>query len=179
MHKVIVKTDKGTKILRTKWRKIYADDGTLLYEGYAYHEKPCGNGTSYFHNGNKYQEGEFGIKGLLSGKEYYPDGDLKFEGKFRLNTAYGPNAPVEGAFYGLDGELVYQGKFAIRTGGVGYPMVVTPGGFGPIPQRGRPEELKVLMWDDVENASENSILSIIRSMLMHLCPKFKDKSGIL
>ena len=136
--------------IKTDWMRIISNDGILLYEGYAFNRKPCGKDISYFGNGNKYQEGQFGIKGLLSGKEYYPNGKLRFEGEFRLNRAYGPNAPVSGAFYNTEGILLYMGKFQIRTGGVGYPMVVIPEQYGPIPQADRPKELKYLMWEDIK-----------------------------
>ncbi len=52
--------------------RIYTDDHVLLYEGCLYRGKPCGMGISYYPNGNIYQEGIFGIKGLLIGKEYFP-----------------------------------------------------------------------------------------------------------
>lgn len=137
--------------LKTEWKRILAEDGTLLYVGYTYHGKPCGEGTAYFNNGNKYQEGQFGVKGLLSGKEYYPNGNLRFEGEYRLNTAYGPNAPIEGVFYDCSGKLVFQGCFQLRSGGVGYPTVAVPSEYGPIPQSSAPKELKFLLWNDVKD----------------------------
>ena len=135
--------------MKAEWKRIVSDNGILLYEGYTFNNKPYGKGTTYFSNGNRYQEGQFGIKGLLSGKEYYPNGNLRFEGEFRLNRAYGPNAPISGAFYDEEGRLVFQGKFQLRYGGVGYPMVVMPEQYGPVPQAGRPKELKYLMWEDI------------------------------
>ena len=142
---------KKIEKLKTERERVFAKDGTILYEGHTYHGKPCGEGTSYFHNGNKYQEGQFGVKGLLSGTEYYPNGKLRFEGEYRLNIAYGPNAPIEGSFYDESGKVVYQGRFELKYGGVGYPIVVVPSAFGPIPQPDKPEELNYLMWKDVES----------------------------
>ena len=133
----------------TEWKRIYAEDKTLLYEGNVYKDKPCGKGTSYYRNGNKYQEGRFGIKGLLSGKEYYSNGNLRFEGEFRLNTAYGPNIPVSGNVYDIDGKFIFQGRLTVHLGGVGYPKVVKPEQFGPVPLRDHPKGLMPLMWEDV------------------------------
>jgi len=147
--RITVNTEKADVTVETERGKLLSTDGALLYEGYLYKGKPCGDGVSYYENGNKFQEGHFGIKGLLSGKEYYPDGHLRFEGLFRLNKAYGPNAPVSGSYYDREGNLVYQGNFKLRFGGVGYPSVVIPETYGPIPQSARPEELEYLMWNDV------------------------------
>ena len=133
-----------------EWTRIYSEDNVLLYEGFTLNGKPYGEGISYFHNGNKYQEGQFGIKGLLSGKEYYPNGNLRFEGEYRLNRAYGPNPPVDGSFYDEDGNLVFRGKFQLRVGGVGYPWVVDPKSYGSIPQKDRPADLHYVMWGDVD-----------------------------
>lgn len=135
--------------MKAEWKRIVSADGILLYEGYTFNNKPYGEGTSYYSNGNKYQEGRFGIKGLLSGKEYYPNGNLRFEGEFELNRAYGPNAPISGAFYDTEGKLVFQGKFQLQHSGLGYPTVVTPEEYGAIPQKDEPKNLDYLMWDDV------------------------------
>ena len=127
-------------------KKIYSKGHILIYEGHVLGEKPYGPGIAYFHNGNKYQEGQFGVKGLLSGKEYYPNGQIRFEGEFRINRAYGPNAPVEGIFYDKAGNLIYHGKFKIHVGGVGYPTVEIPKGYGSIPQPERPKDLEYLTY---------------------------------
>nr|MBQ6243002.1 hypothetical protein [Lachnospiraceae bacterium] len=96
---------------------MVSEDNRLLYEGFTYKDKPYGTGVAYFSNGAKYQEGQFGIKGLLSGKEYYPNGSLRFEGEFRLNRAYGPNPPLSGSFYDSEGKLLYQREFKLHRGG--------------------------------------------------------------
>lgn len=136
--------------INTEWKRIYSEDGTLLYEGNVYKDKPCGKGVSFFHNGNKYQEGEFGINGLLSGKEYYPNGKMRFEGRFRIHTAYGPNPPIEGTAYDIEGNPIYRGKFKIHYGGVHHPVVMVPKRYGSIKQQECPRELNYLWLHDLE-----------------------------
>lgn len=119
-------------------REIFDERGNLLYEGYALHNAPYGFGIAYFENGTIYREGIFDIKGIVQGKEYYPSGRLRFEGKWSLTTGYGPNAPWDGNAYGEDGELIYSGKFEIKRGGVGWPMIQKPKGF-PLEQKERPK----------------------------------------
>ena len=76
---------------------------------------------------------------LLCGREYYPSGNLRFEGTFGINRGYGPNYPRYGKFLSDDGTTTFEGKIQLRFGGVGYPMVVEPKEFGPIPQACRPK----------------------------------------
>lgn len=99
-------------------RKLFSDDEGLLYEGYTVNNKPYGLGTVYFANGNKFREGIFDIKGLAEGKEYYPNGNVRFEGYWQINTAYGPNYPVLGSLYNEKGQLMFSGKFEVKRGGV-------------------------------------------------------------
>ena len=132
---------------RSMFKRLYDNQGNLLYEGYTLNEAPYGAGTVYYANGNKYQEGRFDIKGLLEGREYYPDGHIRFQGIFRIHDAYGPNAPVYGKFYDESGKLIYDGKFEVRSGGVGYPTVKKPESFGSIVQNGRPK-YRFLQWSD-------------------------------
>ena len=124
---------------KTEWRRLYDENGVLVYEGFTFHECPCGAGTAYFPDGTIYREGVFGIKGLLCGREYYPSGNLRFEGTFGINRGYGPNYPRYGKFLSDDGTTTFEGKIQLRFGGVGYPMVVEPKEFGPIPQACRPK----------------------------------------
>ena len=77
------------------------------------------------------------MKGIVKGKEYYPTGQLRFEGRWCLTGGYGPNAPCDGNAYSEDGELIYSGKFEIKRGGVGWPMIQKPKGF-PLEQKERP-----------------------------------------
>lgn len=111
------------------YKRIFDEYGNLLYEGNTLHNAPYGFGTAYFENGNVYREGIFDIKGIVQGKEYYPSGQLRFEGQWSLTRGYGPNAPYDGNAYGENGELIYSGKFEIKRGGVGWPMIQKPKGF--------------------------------------------------
>ena len=106
-------------------KRLYSDNGELVYEGYADGDRPYGLGVSYYPNGNKYREGVFGLKGLKEGKEYYSNGQVKFEGTFR-SPGYGPNYPYIGNYYKRNGELLFSGKFEVKKGGVGYPMMKYP-----------------------------------------------------
>ena len=132
---------------RSEFKRLYDDQNNLLYEGYTLNGAPYGAGTVYYANGNKFQEGRFDIKGMIEGREYYPDGHIRFEGIFKIRSTYGPNAPVYGKFYDESGKLIYDGKFEVRSGGIGYPTVKKPKSFGSIVQNGRPE-YRVLQWND-------------------------------
>ena len=124
--------------------KLYYDTGELRYEGYysptdydvLYHE-PNGYGISYYKSGVVYREGLFQHGGLLEGKEYYPSGKLKFEGRYNDRKKdggyYGPSYPIHGKFYAEDGTLLYEGDFKVeKQGSIGYPKVVIPKDFGPL-----------------------------------------------
>ncbi|MBO6111288.1 MAG: hypothetical protein J6P12_10640 [Methanobrevibacter sp.] len=119
-------------------RQLHDEDGNLVYEGYTLNYSPYGFGKAYFANGDLYREGIFDIKGIVQGKEYYPSGQLRFEGQWCLTRGYGPNAPCDGKAYGENGELIYSGKFEIKRGGVGWPMIQKPKGF-PLEQKQRPK----------------------------------------
>lgn len=112
-------------------KKAYSDEGNLIYEGYTIYEQGYGEiayglGTSYFPNGNKCHEGVFERKGLLEGKEFYSNGQLKFEGIYGRCRGYGPHYPSFGNYYSKDGKLLFSGKFKVIFGGVGYPMIKEP-----------------------------------------------------
>lgn len=124
--------------------KLYYDTGELKYEGYyspteydaKFHE-PNGRGTYYYKKGIVYREGQFQHGGLLEGKEYYPSGKLKFEGRYNCRATdggyYGPSYPVCGKFFSEQGLLLYDGIFKIaKQGNVGYPKVIYPEGFGSL-----------------------------------------------
>ncbi len=129
------------------WNVINAEDGARLYEGFTLIDKPYGAGTAFFPDGSIYQEGVFGIKGLLCGREYYPNGNLRFEGAYVLCKGYGPNYPKYGKCYNEAGELYFNGELRLKFGGVGYPMVQNPPEFGPIPQVNQPH-ISFFMWED-------------------------------
>ena len=111
------------------FEKIFSDDEDLVYEGYTACGYPYGFGRLYFDNGNIYQEGIFDFKGLREGKEYYYNGQLKFEGIWSMTNGYGPNAPRIGNVYDEKGKMVFSGKFEIKKGGVGWPMIKYPSGY--------------------------------------------------
>lgn len=141
--------------MKEKWEQLFDDDGNLLYEGFTFNHKPSGAGTAYFRNGAKYQEGVFGIKGLLVGREYYSNGQLRFEGVYRLNRAYGPNPPVLGSFFDENGKLLHEGEAVWKYGGVGYPYGVNVKNFGKVHQDGKPL-LPCLMWEEARNDGRES-----------------------
>ena len=114
---------------RIERKKIFSDDNILLYEGYTLNGLPYGFGIAYFENGKVYREGIFDVKGIVQGKEYYPSGQLRFEGQWCITYGYGPNAPCNGNAYDENGEMIYSGKFEIKRGGVGWPMIQKPKGF--------------------------------------------------
>lgn len=131
-----------------QYKEFYYDNGRILYEGFTYEGKACGYGKLYWPDGNLYQKGVFGIKGLVAGKECYPDGNPKFIGKYLVWTGYGPNPPVSGRYFAPDGRLLYEGKFKIESqGGVGYPKVLIPEGYGSLPQQDSPKDVPFLNWE--------------------------------
>lgn len=119
-------------------KRIFAEDGKLAYEGYTLDNAPYGFGRAFFADGRIYRDGIFDMKGIVQGKEYYPSGEIRFEGQWCLTGGYGPNVPCEGNAYDEDGELIYSGKFEIKRGGVGWPMIQNPKGFA-IEQKERPK----------------------------------------
>jgi tetratricopeptide (TPR) repeat protein len=123
---------------RIERKRLFAESGELLYEGFTVNDRPYGFGTAYFPDGSKYREGIFDLKGIVQGREYYPNGQVRFEGRWILTYGYGPNAPAEGIAYDENGEETYSGTFEIKRGGVGYPMIQKPKGF-KIEQKERPE----------------------------------------
>ena len=131
------------------WKKQYDADQVFIYEGYTYKNHPYGAGTSYYPDGTKYQEGVFDVKGLVCGREYYPNGLIRFEGAYKIHKAYGPNPPVYGNYYDQTGSLIYSGEFQLQYGGVGYPTVITPKNYGPVEFVDRPR-VDWLMWEEKE-----------------------------
>lgn len=137
--------------MRKEWKKIYSDDGILIYEGFTVLDKPYGSGEAYYPDGTVYREGIFGIKGLLCGKEYYPSGKLRLECVFMLNRGYGPNYPSFGLFRSEDESFTYKGEFTYKPSGTGYPIIANPEELGPVIQHGSPD-LPALMWNEVDEA---------------------------
>ena len=122
----------GSKPARI-WKQIYRQDGTLGYEGFTENGRPHGAGKSFYPDGSTFQEGIFGEKGLLSGVEYYDNGQVRFDGILKFRYGYGPNYPVYGRCYYRDGRLMYDGEFKITFGGsMGYPHVAIPEDYGSL-----------------------------------------------
>ena len=134
--------------MEKKWDQIFSENCVLIYEGFTSKGKPCGTGTAYFANGNKYMEGTWGVKGLLSGREYYPNGQLRFEGKYCLNFGYGPNFPEKGRYFSETGDLLFNGSIPYMKSGVGYP-VSNDKRLGPVPQKDAPR-INWLSFSDCE-----------------------------
>lgn len=139
---------------KNEWKRLYNKKGILVYEGFTKNNKPCGAGTSYYSNGTIFQEGIFGVKGFLCGREYYQSGKLRFEGVCELNRNYGPNYPRYGFFQTEDGSLTYEGEFKLSFGGVGYPTVKKPGEYGAIRSRSD-VDIPVLMWEDEKSGNDS------------------------
>lgn len=105
-------------------KKLYHDD-VLTYEGNTICDNPYGLGTSFFSNGNKYQEGIFSFNGIIKGKEYYPNGNLRFEGIYDV-CFYGSNYPIYGNYYDEDGHLIFSGRFEVNPVDNGCPEIENP-----------------------------------------------------
>lgn len=133
------------------WDVIRDENGNRVYEGFVKNAKPYGPGRAFFQNDVTYQEGIFGIKGLICGKEYYPNGELRFEGLYGTNYGYGPNYPVQGKFYDRCGVLAFEGKVKLKRSGLGYPTVLKPVNYGPVQQSEAPKVDWTMWWDDVDN----------------------------
>jgi len=77
----------------------------------------------YNRDGSLFAEGIFTLGGLLAGKMYYPNGQVKFIGTCNdknfpgKGDYYGPTYPVEGQFFLETGELLHEGDFRITRGG--------------------------------------------------------------
>lgn len=119
-------------------KNIFHENGKIAYEGYVLNGAPYGFGKAYFEDGTLYRDGIFDIKGIVQGKEYYPSGQLRFEGNWCLTRGYGPNAPCNGNAYDEDGNLIYSGQLEIKRNGMGWPMIQKPKGF-PLEQENRPK----------------------------------------
>ena len=121
------------------WKRLYREDGTLAYEGFTENGRPHGAGKAFYPNGGTYQEGIFGEKGLLSGVEYYDNGQVRFDGILKYHNGYGPNYPVYGRCYYRDGRLMFDGQLKVRfVGNLAYPHVEIPEDYGTVAPGDRP-----------------------------------------
>ncbi|MCD8005970.1 MAG: hypothetical protein LUF29_03205 [Oscillospiraceae bacterium] len=95
--------------------KEYYESGVLKFDG-VFNDKR--SAKSYTINGILINE-----KGEVS-----PYGEITVPRNY-----YGPSYPIEGKYYSEDGELIYEGKFkVIHRGSLGYPQVVFPEGYGSL-----------------------------------------------
>ena len=120
--------------------KLFYESGALRYEGsyiagvyeHSSHSEYYLEGTLYYESGQIWRVGCFQAGGLRNGREYYPSGQLMFEGKYNdkvTGSYYGPAYPLIGKFYLEDGTLLYDGNVRVtHRGSVAYPYVVIPGG---------------------------------------------------
>lgn len=118
--------------MKETWKNLYAKNRKLMYEGFTFRSKPHGSGTSYYENGKKCQEGVFDEKGLVFGREYYQNGNIRFEGTYKRNEGYGPNYPVFGYCYDEDGNEIYYGELKIMRSSIGWPSVKIPQCYGSV-----------------------------------------------
>ena len=116
--------------------KLYYDTGELHYEGQIQEaipaNKPCGKGIKYFKNCQIEMEGFFGDWFIEWGKEYYKNGNLRFEGYYNSGqrSYYGPRYFTAGKLYYESGELWYEGTFDVkRNGSLGIPVFRAPEAF--------------------------------------------------
>ena len=130
-----------------EWKQIFDEGGCLLYEGYVKNGKPFGAGTVYYPDGHIYQEGLFDVKGLVNGREYYPGGQVRFDGAYGICHGYGPNFPRFGRFYDRDGKEIFYGAFTLTFGGAGWPQILKPADFGPAKLESGPR-ISYASWSD-------------------------------
>ena len=129
--------------MKEKWKKIYSNDSKLMYVGFTVDGRPCGVGTSYFENGNKCQEGLFDYRGLVCGREYYMNGNLRFEGTYECSKPdpkeeFNVNYPSYGTCYDEDGNEYYHGKLTLWKWSDRTPDISSPEWFGSVIQNGMP-----------------------------------------
>lgn len=120
--------------MKPAWGKLYYPDGNLLYEGFMVDQMAYGAGTSYHPAGYRCQEGLWGPNGLICGREYYNNGQIRFEGTYQYNPGFKENWPVFGAWYDARGNLKYYGAFDVigEEGNAIRPFVMKPENYGPV-----------------------------------------------
>ena len=134
--------------IKKEYKKLYDENGALAYEGETFKDRPYGEGRTYYPDGTLLQEGEFGIKGFLGGKEYFSNGQLRLEGEMVCHRGYGPNYPDKGTLYDEDGKMIFSGKFRVRPSGVGWPIIIEPEGCNEN-RIGSTSRVPWIMWDDL------------------------------
>ena len=79
--------------LQGSWGVIKDKDGSKLYKGFLWHNRPYGPGAEYYKNGKVFREGIWDIKGIVAAREYYENGQLRFEGIWRIHLSLWPESP--------------------------------------------------------------------------------------
>ena len=130
--------------MREVWKKILSKDGKLMYEGFTYRGKPHGAGTSYYETGSKCQEGVFNEKGLVYGREYYHNGNVRFEGAYKSTKPmaegeFDVNYPSFGSCCDEDGNEFFYGELTLYLGMLDKPFIKTPECYGPVVPVGAPD----------------------------------------
>lgn len=122
------------KKMKPVWGKLHYPNGELLYEGFMVDQMAYGAGRSYHPYGHPCHEGLFGPNGLICGREYYNNGQIRFEGTYQYNQGFGENWPIFGAYYDAEGNLKYYGAFDIidEEGDSVRPYVMEPEDYGPV-----------------------------------------------
>ena len=188
--------------MKPVWKRLYYGDGyykgKLLYEGFTVEGMAYGAGTSYYGTGGRCQEGVFGPNGLICGREYYNNGQLRFEGTYQYNPYLSQNWPIFGAFYNAAGELKYYGTFDVigTSDEIIRPFVMEPEDFGPVTSllfvhgylfRGEKTkkyyEVSAEYKEQIRKAedekirkicSEKKTLKRLRTYLYNTCPEYRD-----
>lgn len=95
--------DEASRLVSIGLDRLYATDGSLIYEGQLRSGKLCGQGTLYKNSAVLYR-GAF-INGAMNGQgELYSEGKLVYKGEFRGNQITG-----NGNYYDVKtGELVKE-----------------------------------------------------------------------
>jgi len=117
--------------VKTKWNELYYPLGVLKYEGFTKIDSrvneiiPYGQGIKYFEDGKKTMEGNFADWFIVTGTEYYKNGNIRFIGDYNKGPRnyYGPRYFVFGRFFNEAGELWYEGTFNIKHSLIGYPLL--------------------------------------------------------
>lgn len=116
--------------VKIKWQEIYYPSGALKYEGFTKIDSkvneliPYGQGIKYFEDGKKNMEGNFADWFIVTGTEYYKNGNIRFIGDYNKGPRnyYGPRYFVFGRLFNESGELWYEGTFNIKHSLNGFPL---------------------------------------------------------
>jgi len=98
---------KSQKIIKREKKKLYFNNGKLMYDGEIINGKLDGYGKQYYKNGNLKYEGEFDDgERNGSGKQFFNNGLIEYEGGYKRSKLDG-----YGKQYYKNGNLKYEGEF--------------------------------------------------------------------